>query len=200
MTSKPRTQADRSAATRELLVRTARPMFAAHGYGAVGTEAIVRAAGVTRGALYHHFADKLDLFAAVVETVEADTTARIDDAVSSAGVEDPVELMRIGADAWLDASAEPEVQRIVVLEAPAALGWERWHEIGLKYGLGLVQSLLEYGMGVGRIPQQPVAPLAHVLLGALDEAALYIARADDRATARREVGAVVRRLVESLAT
>jgi hypothetical protein len=107
--------------------------------------------------------------------------------------------MKIGAGIWLDACAEPEVQRIVLMESPAVLGWERWHEIGLRHGLGLVQGLIAQGISVGRIPEQPVEPLAHVLIGALDEAALYIARAGDRVQARADIGAVLDRLVDGLA-
>jgi AcrR family transcriptional regulator len=193
-----RTQAARSAATRDALVAAARPLFAAHGFGGVGTEAIVRAAGVTRGAMYHQFADKTALFAAVFEAVEAEVTERIDVAVGEAGVEDAVALMKIGANAWLDASADPEVQRIALIEAPAVLGWERWREISLRYGMGLVQSILVHAISVGRVPDQPVEPLAHVLIGALDEAAMYLTQAEDPERARTEVGAVLERLIDSL--
>lgn len=199
MKSNPRTQAERSAATKDALVQAARPLFAAHGFGNVSTEAIVQAAGVTRGAMYHQFADKAELFAEVFETVEAEVTSRIAAAVAAGGASDPIEVMKIGAGIWLDACAEPEVQRIVLMESPAVLGWERWHEIGLRHGLGLVQGLIAQGISVGRIPEQPVEPLAHVLIGALDEAALYIARAGDRVQARADIGAVIDRLVDGLA-
>jgi AcrR family transcriptional regulator len=199
MKSNPRTQAERSAATKDALVQAARPLFAAHGFGNVSTEAIVQAAGVTRGAMYHQFADKAELFAEVFETVEAEVTSRIAAAVAAGGATDPIEVMKIGAGIWLDACAEPEVQRIVLMESPAVLGWERWHEIGLRHGLGLVQGLIAQGISVGRIPEQPVEPLAHVLIGALDEAALYIARAGDRVQARADIGAVLDRLVDGLA-
>jgi len=159
----------------------------------------VRAAGVTRGAMYHQFSDKTDLFAAVFEAVEAEMTRRIDAAVSDSGESDPIVLMKLGAATWLDVCAEPEVQRIVLIEAPAVLGWERWREISLRYGRGLVQGLVDYGISVGRVVAQPAEALSHVLIGALDEAALYVARADDPALARREVGAVIDRLVQSLA-
>jgi len=194
-----RTQGERSEATRTALINAARPLFTASGFAGVGTEAIVRAAGMTRGALYHQFTDKTDLFAAVAEAVEADMTARIDTVVSGSGDSDPIALMKLGAATWLDACAEPEVHRILLIEAPAVLGWERWRDIGLRYGLGLVQSLVEYAISVGRIAAQPAEPLAHVLIGALDEAALYLARADDPARARSEVGAVMERLIQSLA-
>jgi len=131
--------------------------------------------------------------------VEAEITQRIDPAVSNSGQSDPIVLMKLGAATWLDVCAEPEVQRIVLIEAPAVLGWDRWREISLRYGMGLVQGLVDYGISVGRVVAQPVAPLSHVLIGALDEAALYVARADDPAEARREVGAVIDRLVQSIA-
>lgn len=193
-----RSQPARSAATRGALVAAARPLFAAHGFGGVGTETIVRAAGLTRGALYHHFADKTELFAAVYEAIEEDIAARIAERIAAEGVTDPVDVMTLGADAWLDACAEPEVQQIVLLDGPAVLGWQRWREIGMRYGMGLVEGVLARAIEVGRIPRQPVAPLAHVLVGALDEAALYVARAEDQAAAGAEMRAVVAALIAGL--
>jgi AcrR family transcriptional regulator len=199
MTDNRRTQAERSAATRDALVRAARPLFAEHGFAGVGTEAIVRAAGVTRGAMYHQFADKSDLFAAVFEAVEADLTQRIGAAVDGAGLSDPIELMKLGARTWLDACAEPEAHRIVLVEAPAVLGLDRWREVGLRYGLGLVQTLLAYAISVGRLRQQPVEPLAHVFIGALDEAALYVAQSAEPDAARAGVVRVLEDLIDALA-
>ncbi len=198
MTSNRRSQSDRTAATRDALLRAARPLFAGRGFADVGTEEIVRAAGVTRGALYHQFADKTELFAAVFETVEAELMDRLDAQVSAVGERTPPELMRFGAGAWLDACAEPEVQRIVLLDAPAVLGWNRWREIGLRYGLGLVQQLLELAIQFGHLRAQPTAPLAHILLGALDEAALYVAQAAAPAQARAEVENVLDQLMAGL--
>lgn len=199
----PRTQADRSAATKDALVRAARPLFAEHGFSGVATEAIVRAAGVTRGAMYHQFADKTELFAAVFEAVEADVMTRVAAVVSAEeradAAADPIAMMELGANAWLDVCADPEVQRIVLIEAPSVLGWERWREIGMRYGVGLVEAMIAYAIEAGRIPTQPVKPLAHVIIGAIDEAALYVARADDPATAREEMRFVVGRLVTALA-
>ncbi len=197
MEVKRRAQADRSAATRDSLVSAARRLFAEHGFSGVGTEAIVRAAGVTRGALYHQFAGKTELFAAVFEAVEAGVNARI--AEAGGGLTDPIELMEAGADAWLDACTEPEVQQIVLLDAPAVLGWERWREVAVRYSLGLVEALLDHAMETGRLSRQPVRPLAHVLIGALDEAALYVARADRPAKARDEMRTVVHQLIRALA-
>jgi hypothetical protein len=106
--------------------------------------------------------------------------------------------MALGADAWLDACREQEVQQIVLLDGPAVLGWQRWRDIGLRYGLGLVEGMLARAIEVGRIPPQPVSPLAHVLVGALDEAALYIARSEDQVAASEEIQAVIARLVTGL--
>jgi AcrR family transcriptional regulator len=200
MTANRKSQHDRSAATRDGLIQVARALFAEHGYAGVGTETIVRQAGVTRGALYHQFTDKTDLFAAVVESVEAEVTGRVDQRVAGSGESDPIVLMKIGADAWLDVCADPAASRILLLDAPAVLGWERWREIGLRYGMGMVQELVSHAIGVGRIPAQPLAPLAHILIGALDEAALFVVRQDDQALAREQVRAVLDRLIDSLAT
>ena len=163
----------------------------------MGTEEVVRAAGVTRGALYHQFADKTELFAAVFEHVEAELTERIaTGALASAS--DPLEALSAGARAMLDATAEPGVERILLLDAPAVLGWERFREIGLRYGLGLVAGVLDAAAEAGLIAPGPTRPLAHVLIGALDEGALYVARAQDRDAARDEVLASFDRIIAGL--
>jgi AcrR family transcriptional regulator len=187
----------RSEATRRQLVTAARALFGARGYAAVGTEEIVRAAGVTRGALYHQFRDKADLFAAVAEEVEAEIAERIAAGAAEAAA-DPVHALRAGARLFLDACAEPEVERIILLDAPAVLGWEAWRDLAGRYGLGLVQLALQSAMDAGAIVPQPVAPLAHVLIGALDECALYIARAGDPAAAREQCAAIFDRILRSI--
>lgn len=198
MVSVRRTQADRSAATRAALIDAARQLFTDHGFADVGTERIAAAAQVTRGALYHQFADKTELFAAVFEAVELEVTVRLGELLGTAPTDDPAALLAAGADAWLDACAEPQVQRIVLIDGPAVLGWQRWREIGLRHGLGLVTAVLGNAIAAGTIPAQPVEPLSYVLVGALDEAALYVAGAADPARARAEVGAVLHRLVSAL--
>ena len=198
MKGNARTQAERSAATRGALIAAARPLFAADGFGRVSADAIATAAGVTRGAMYHQFDDKTELFAAVFEAAEAEVMERIGAAVAESGETDAIELMKLGARAWLDACAEPAVHRIILVEAPSVLGWERWREVGMRYGMGLVQGMLESAIESGRIPKQPVVPLAHVLIGALDEAALFLARSDGSAKARREVDDILDRLVVAL--
>ncbi|MGZ8665709.1 MAG: TetR/AcrR family transcriptional regulator, partial [Solirubrobacterales bacterium] len=156
-----------------------------------------RAAGVTRGALYHHFAGKSDLLEAVYRQVEEEITVRIAETALASGASSPVGSMRAGIAMFIDACAEPEVQRIVLLDAPAVLGWDRWREIAASYGLGLIEASLEAAIEAGEIPAQPVKPLAHVLMGAMDEAAMLVARSEDPAV-REEVTAVLERLLESL--
>jgi AcrR family transcriptional regulator len=195
-----RSQAERTAATRDALVSTGRRLFAEHGYADVSTEQVVRAAGVTRGALYHQFADKAELFAAVYEAVEADVTRRLGEEMAAFGSDDPVELMIAGAQAWFALCAEPEIHRIVLVDAPAVLGWLRWREICLKYVLGLVEGLLAAAVAAGRIAEQPLRPLAHALLGAADEAALYVAQSAEPERARAEMDGVIETVVRGLAT
>jgi AcrR family transcriptional regulator len=190
-------KADQAEATRAALLEAARELFAQHGYAGVATEEIVRSAGVTRGALYHHFAGKLQLFEAVYELVEQSLVERIaSSAMSGAG--DPLAALRAGAQAFLDACEDPAVQRIALLDAPSVLGWERWREIGLRYGFGLVRGTVQAAMDAGLIERQPVDPLAHLLLGAIDEGAMLIARAHDGGATRAQVGDAVERLLERL--
>jgi AcrR family transcriptional regulator len=190
-------QAERSETTRAALIAAARTLFAERGYGGVGTEEIVRGAGVTRGALYHHFAGKRELFRAVYEAVERDVVDQIaESAIASAS--DPLAALHAGAEAFLDACEDPAVQRIALMDAPSVLGWEEWREIGMSYGLGLTEASLKAALDAGLIEPQPVRPLAHLLLGALDEGAMLVARADDRGKTRAEVGATVGRMINSL--
>lgn len=187
---------EQSEATRRALVRAARQLFARRGYAATPTEKIVQRARVTRGALYHHFRDKEELFEAVYEEVEEEVTQRVMSASASAG--DLWRGLHAGAEAFLDECLRPEVQQIVLLDAPAVLGWERWKEIEAKYGLGLLRAALAGAMEAGLIERQPVDPLAHMLLGALTEAAMMVGRAEDVAAARKEVGESVGRMLEAL--
>jgi AcrR family transcriptional regulator len=194
-----RTQVERTAATRAVLIAAARKLFAARGFNEVSTQAIVSAAGVTRGALYHQFADKTELFAAVHEEVEAELMERIAGELGEHGPAGPLEAMRIGARAFLDLSSAPAVQRITLIDAPSVLGWERWRAVGVQYGLGVIEALLTQAIADGSVPHQPVRSTAHVLLGAVDEAALYVARADDPVRAREEMYDVCDRLITGLA-
>jgi AcrR family transcriptional regulator len=193
-----RTQTARSEATRAALIAAARPLFAERGYAGVGTEEIVRGAGVTRGALYHHFDGKRELFAAVYEQIEAELAERIASAALRPGAQAPLEAMRAGVEILLAACTEREVQQIALLDGPAVLGWDRWREIAARYGLGLIEGTLQAAIDAGELAEQPVRPLAHVLMGALDEAAMLVARAQDPEAARAEVGRTIDTLLGAL--
>jgi AcrR family transcriptional regulator len=190
-------KAEQSEATRAALISIARELFAERGYAAVSTEEIVRTAGVTRGALYHHFDGKRELFRAVYEDVEQRLMQRIAE-LADRSATDPLQVLHTGTQAFLDACEDPAVQRIALLDAPSVLGWEQWREIGMRYGLGLVESAVQAAIDAGLIEPQPATPLAHVLLGAIDEGAMLVARADDGGETRAQVGASLARILDSL--
>ncbi|MGH2819426.1 MAG: TetR/AcrR family transcriptional regulator [Actinomycetota bacterium] len=196
MNVKRRTQAERSGATRSTLVAAGRSLFSERGYAGTGTEDIVERAGLTRGALYHHFGDKRELFMAVFEQLEEELVRKV--AARASGASDAWQQLVAGSEAFLDACLEPAVQRIVLLDAPSVLGWATWREVDARCGLGLTKSALRAVMDAGVVAPQPVEPLAHMLLAALNEGALYMASAEDRDRAREEVGATVSRLLEGL--
>jgi AcrR family transcriptional regulator len=176
------TQADRSGATRTALVAAARRLFAERGYAAVPAETIVTEAGVSRGALYHHYADKRALFRAVLAELEEELTQRI--AARTEGVTDVSMAMLAGVQSFLDACETPEMVRIALLDAPAVLGWQEWREVEAEHGLGLITLMLTEAMRQGMLDEQPVEPLAKLVLSAMIETALQIAHAEDRAVAR----------------
>jgi AcrR family transcriptional regulator len=186
-------QAARSASTRAKLVKAARTLFARKGYAGVGTEEIVRRAGVTRGALYHQFPTKEDLFAAVYEQVELELTQRV--VASLTELASPFAALRAGVRAFLQECRAPEVQRIALTDGPSVLGWERWHEIAERYALGLIQAEITAAIEAGEIAPLAVEPLAHLLMGALDEAALLVARNPD---ATEDVAVAFERMLDGL--
>ncbi len=194
---RPRTKAAQSEATTGALVSAARDLFAERGYAGVGTEEIVRKAGVTRGALSHHFrGGKEELFRAVVVQVSAETVQRV--AQAAANTDDPWEELVLGSEAFLDACATPAVQRIVLLDAPSVLGWDVRRAIDADYGLRLLEGAIQNAMDAGRLLPGSASAVAHVLAGALDEAAMVVARAQDASTARAEMSVTIRRLLEGL--
>jgi AcrR family transcriptional regulator len=198
----PRTQPERSEATRAALVAVARRLFAEQGYNAVGIEAIVREAGLTRGALYHQFEDKAALFAKVFEDVAQELMERL--AVAVAGLDDrstTLDLLQLGIEVWLDQVSDPEVQRIVLLDGPAVLGWSRWRELDRAASLGLVESIVEGAIADGTLDAELSArATTHVFVGALDEAAMYIVGSDDPVQARAEVTPVLAGLLSGILT
>jgi AcrR family transcriptional regulator len=179
------TQAERTEATRGRLISTARRLFAEKGFAATSTEEILSEAAVSRGALYHHFPSKTDLFQAAFEQVEDEVTAQVLQAATKDGETDPMRILQIGFDAFLDQCLNPEVQRIVMLDGPTVLGWDLWHELDERYAFGTLKTVLTVAADTGRIEESAVEPLSHLLLGAIMQAGMVVARSDDPLTAKR---------------
>jgi AcrR family transcriptional regulator len=193
-----RTQAERSAATRAALLDAARRLFAEQGYGAPADE-IVALAGVSRGALQHHFGDKQGLFTAVYEVTEQEVVAGTATAAMAAG-DDALEQLRAGCHAYLDAVLDPAVQRICAVDGPAVLPVEVRDQITDRYAVGLVREAITHAMESGRMQRAPVEALTRVLLAGVMAAAMFVALADDHDAARTEAGRTVDVLLDSLAT
>lgn len=178
-------RAQQAEVTRNALVAAARRLFVEKGYHRTGTEEVVAEARVgTRGALYHHFTDKQALFEAVFISVEEDLVI-----AAAQNLADPADgalnQLHQGMIGFLDASLSPHVQQILLIDGPAVLGWTRWRELENVYGLGAIRAMLERAVEEGDIaPGRPVDVLAHVLLAAAKETALFIANAPDQEAAR----------------
>jgi len=189
-------RAQRGAATRLALLAAARELFVTKGYFDTGTEEIVAKAKVgTRGALYHHFDDKRALFRAVFEAVEQDLLTRAIPASTSASAWDQ---LIAGLQSFLTAALEPEVQRIILVDGPAVLGWNDWRELEAQYGVTMIEAALDIAMNEGTIRRQPRRELAHLILAAVDEAALLIAHSDNPKGARRNASKALDHLLEGL--
>ena len=194
-----RTQAERREGTRRALVRVARRLFAESGYAGVSIEEITKCAGMTKGALYHHYADKRELFRAVAEGIEEE----LDEVVLGAarkGMEenpDPFGALMAGTRAYLEACLRPEV-RVMLVDGPSALGWEAWRELDARHAVSQIEAGLEDLMDRGAVERQPTEPLAHLLHGAILEAALYVASAAEPEWAKAEVWRSLKRLLEGL--
>jgi len=190
---------EQGVATRREIAQAAMRLFAELGYGGVSIEAVLAATGVSRGALYHHFAGKEALFEAAYEAMEADlmrrTTAATADATS------PADGLRTGCDAFLDLVQEDAVRQVVLIDAPSVLGWEKWREIDERYGFGLLKTALSAASAGGSLPADLVDSYAHILMAALTEVAMLIARADDRPAAaalgKRSIRVLLERLLSA---
>jgi AcrR family transcriptional regulator len=179
----PQGQTSRGDATRDRLLEVAAKFFGERGYEATSIEAVLREAGVSRGSLYHHFASKGALFAAVVEAVETRVGAQI--AEAGAAAVGPHQILRAGAREWVRLAGDPLVQRVLLIDAPAVLGWEQWRELEERHALGLVKAVLELAAADRLIRPEMVDVMAHVLLAAVNEIALYVARSPDPTAAMR---------------
>jgi AcrR family transcriptional regulator len=190
------TQAERTEATRGRLTATARRLFAEKGFAGASTEEILSEASASRGALYHHFPSKKDLFQATFEEVENDLTVQV--MAAAATTNDPKHMLERGFDAFLDQCRNPEVQRIVMLDGPTVLGWDSWHALDERYGFGAIKGVLAQVAKAGALPPASVVPMAHLLLGAVMQAGMVVARADDPASAKRAMVRTFGLIVASL--
>lgn len=190
-----RTQAQRRASTRRALLDAARSLFAEKGYHGTAAEEIVGRAGLTRGALYHHFEDKKDLFRVVVDEMESEIDEEIEAAERAES--DLPEAVLAGYRAFIDAVLDPEMRRTFFLDGPSVLGWE-WREIDARHAVGKIEEGLEALIAEGHMEPQPVKSLARLINGALLEAAFFVAVSEDPAVARDEVWGAMERLVRGL--
>jgi AcrR family transcriptional regulator len=173
---------ERGEATREHLVDVATRLFAAHGYDGTSIKAVLAESGVSRGSLYHHFPGKDALFLAVMEDVVGRRVGReVADPMQAAP--DPVAELRAGCLAWIRLAGDPVVRQIVLIDAPAVLGWQRWRELDEQGPLGAIRAALAYAAEAGIIERRHVDAFAHIVLAAANEVTLMIARADDPAGA-----------------
>lgn len=191
-----RTQAERSEATTTALVAAARELFAQDGYDATSLDAVAANARVTKGAVYHHFDGKRQLF----EAVFAREVERLSTALAGVYLrkKDPWDAFHAGCRAFLGECLEPGLQRIVLIDGYAAIGWEamRSQEAPLLEGMEIA---ITRAVDAGRIAPRPAGPLAHFLFGALCEMAMIVARAEDQKAAHRKAVAELARIMEALA-
>ncbi|MFI5775845.1 TetR/AcrR family transcriptional regulator [Nocardia sp. NPDC051570] len=194
-------QAERSESTRAGLVAAARELFAERGYAAVGTPEVVEHAGSSRGALYHHFKDKRELFRAVYIQIEQEIVQQVTEALAAERSAEPIAALQAGLRTFLTTCVEPERVRIMLIDAPSVLGWQEWRSLDEQYGLGLIMTGLEAGVDAGALRWDIARrPAALMILSALGEAALYIANAEDREIARQETEPTILALLDGLRT
>ncbi|MEV0148977.1 MULTISPECIES: TetR/AcrR family transcriptional regulator [unclassified Nonomuraea] len=188
------TRTEQKERTRRTLLATGRRLFAAKGYAGVGLAEIVGESSVTKGALYHHFSGKTDLFRAVLEEVQREVADRVAAAADAQG--DPWAQLKAGCAAFVAAGADPEVQRIMLIDGPAVLGWNEWRAIDEATSVRHLTDALTALVVDGAIPAQPVAPLARLLSGAMNEAALWVAQSAPAELA--DTQAALSRLLDAL--
>jgi AcrR family transcriptional regulator len=197
-TPRRRTQTERSEATRSALMASGRKLFGSNGYGRTAREEIVADAGVTRGALQHHFGDKQGLFRSVYEELEQQIVGSTAQAAMQVGHEHPLEMLRAGCHAYLDAMLDPAVQRICAVDGPAVLPTDVRSEIADRYALALVREVVQSAMAQGEIQRAPLEPLTRMLLAGVMAAAQYVATAENSPRARSDAGKTVDVLLSSL--
>jgi AcrR family transcriptional regulator len=180
---RPNKNVARGEATRGQLISIARRLFAERGYEDTSIETVLREAGVSRGSLYHHFPGKEALFEAVAEDVETSVGEQTLAAARGAG--GPVDALRAGSLAWIRLAGDPVVRRILLIDAPSVLGWERWRAMEEHHALGGIRAVLQAIADEGKVRPELVGTLANVLLASVNEVALIVARADDKEAAMK---------------
>jgi AcrR family transcriptional regulator len=186
----------RGAVTRTTLLTAARELFGTRGFAETSLDDVVARARVTKGALYHHFGSKEGLFAAVYEQVQHEVSDRV---VEVFLLPDPWQALVVGCELWIDAHVEPSVQRIVLRDARAVLGWQAVRDVENKFGVVPVRGVLRRAVRAGLVQPLPLRPLALMVMGGLTEACFYVADADDSQAAREEVRALLAMLLEGVA-
>ena len=186
----------RGVATRAALIEAATQLFATRGFDETSTDAILSAAGASRGSLYHHFADKTALFDAVLRSVHADAVQRTRDAARHC--DDPLDAFRVGCEEWIRLASEPSVRRIVLIDAPAVVGWARWREIDEDHSLAIVQGGLTIAARRGHLPKDLVPMTSLLVLASLNELALAISTSSDNERSETEALAAVNHLLDRL--
>ena len=172
-----RTQTERSGATIEQLLGTARKLFAQKGFAGTSIEEIVRGAGVTRGAMYHHFKNKEEVFEAVFQREHEMLAERVREAATKKTK--AWDQLKAGCDEFLTASLDPEIQQICMIDGTAVLGPSRTMAIDDPHSIGLITMALDKAMERGEVRKRPAMPLAQLLFGALCQGAMVVARSDD---------------------
>ncbi|HKI66913.1 MAG TPA: TetR/AcrR family transcriptional regulator [Solirubrobacterales bacterium] len=200
MAVKPKRQPGRpSTGARERVVAAARDLFLEREYDDVSTEQILDRSGVSRGALYHHFPTKLDLFRSVYEASERGVLERV--AAAALDAADPFEALLLGASAYLKlAESDEELRRLGLTQSRAVLGWSGWREVAADLGIGVIRAMVEAAIDAGQLKPHDPETTAHILLGALIEAAMLIVVADDPPTARQQSEQVIDDLLRGLRT
>ena len=193
---RPNKNVARGEATRSQLIAVATRMFAERGYEDTSIEAVLREAGVSRGSLYHHFASKEALFEAVAEDME--TSVGVQTLAAADGITDPVAALRAGFVAWIRLAGDPVVRRILLIDAPSVLGWERWRSMEEAHALGLIRLALQAIAEQGKLRPELVGTLANVLLASVNEVALLVARSDDREQAMKAGADAIDELLQRL--
>jgi AcrR family transcriptional regulator len=195
---RPNKNVARGEATRGQLIAIARRMFADRGYEDTSIEAVLREAEVSRGSLYHHFASKEALFEAVAEDVE--TSVGEQTLAAAGGSDGPVAALRAGFLAWIRLAGDPVVRRILLIDAPSVLGWERWRSMEEQHALGLIRAVLQVIAEEGKLRPELVGTLAHVLLASVNEVALLVARSEDQEAAMQAGTDAIDELLQRLFT